>query len=63
MRRKTSQISGVVAFSIATLVATTNGGSSWYQGDITGQIVGPAGVVTPGPSRASSNRAWVNDPG
>ncbi|MGH3906408.1 MAG: hypothetical protein ACRDTE_19850 [Pseudonocardiaceae bacterium] len=38
-------------------------GSGWYQGDITGQIVGPPGVVTPGPSRASSNRAWVNDPG
>jgi hypothetical protein len=38
-------------------------GSAWYQGDITGQIVGPPGVVTPGPSRASSNRAWVNDPG
>jgi len=37
-------------------------GSAWYQGDITGQIVGPPGVVTPGPSRASSNRAWVNDP-
>lgn len=38
-------------------------GSGWYQGDIVGQMVGPPGVVTPGPSRASSNRAWVNDPG
>ncbi|MGH3839009.1 MAG: hypothetical protein ACRDSF_25425 [Pseudonocardiaceae bacterium] len=38
-------------------------GSGWYQGDVVGQMVGPPGVVTAGPSRASSNRAWVNDPG
>lgn len=38
-------------------------GSGWYQGNITGQIVGPPGVVTPGPSHAASNRAWVHDPG
>jgi hypothetical protein len=38
-------------------------GSAWYQGDVTGHIIAPAGVVTPGPSHASSNRAWVNDPG
>ncbi len=38
-------------------------GSGWYKGDISGQIVGPPGIVTMGPSRAFSNQAWVNDPG
>jgi hypothetical protein len=38
-------------------------GSSWYNGDISGQIVGPPGIVTTGPSRAHSHQVWVNDPG
>ncbi len=35
-------------------------GSSWYEGNIYGQIVGPPGGVYPPPSRARSNRVWVN---
>jgi len=38
-------------------------GSKWFQGDVTAEIVAPPpGVVTDGPSSASSNRVWVNDP-
>lgn len=38
-------------------------GSGWYEGTVTGQIVGPPGVVTDGPARARSNRVYVVDPG
>lgn len=38
-------------------------GSAWYQGYITGQIVGPPGGTTTGPLREPSNRSWVDDPG
>lgn len=35
-------------------------GSAWYEGNIYGQIVGPPGGAYPPPSRARSNRVWVN---
>lgn len=34
-------------------------GSAWYQGYVTGQIVGPPGGTPTGPARGSNNRAWV----
>jgi len=37
-------------------------GSGWYQGDVSGKIVGPPGIVSDDPPRAFSNRVWVNDP-
>ena len=45
----------------------TNGskvrGSGTYVGNIVGEIVGPPGVTTSGPSRAASRYVFVTDPG
>jgi hypothetical protein len=38
-------------------------GSAWYEGNVTGQIIGPPGIVANGPARARSNRVYVVDPG
>lgn len=38
-------------------------GSATYEGNVIGQLVGPPGVVSDGPSTARSNRLFVTDPG
>lgn len=69
MVRATSDETQTVAMG-ATVTFYTPGvgtsqvrGSRTYQGSIVGEIVGPPGVLTAGPSRATSNAVFVSDPG
>lgn len=38
-------------------------GSASYEGNVTGEIVGPPGIIAEGPKPARSNRVHVTDPG
>lgn len=60
---QTVPMGATITFYTPELGSSQVRGSRTYQGNIVGEIVGPPGVVSPGPNRAGSNSVFIVDPG